>query len=118
MTEIETILDERADDLRSIDDMIFGDVVGVAQAAGQLRDALDAIDTCLDERRFEAAAALGYGDVSSAFIFLQRTLGGLQTADFQKQALISDIAGVVGCAYEDVEPHVDARLKCTQPKPA
>lgn len=33
MNGIETILDARAEDLRAIDDMIFGDVIGLAQAA-------------------------------------------------------------------------------------
>ncbi|MGB3556458.1 MAG: hypothetical protein WBA25_17655 [Jannaschia sp.] len=118
MKEVETILDARAEDLRQIDDAIFGDAVGVAQAAGQLREALDAIDTCLGERRFEAAAALGYRDIASAFIFLQRTLGGLQTAEHRKHGLISDVAQKVRCTYEDVEPHVTARLQCAQPKSA
>lgn len=54
MNGIETILDARIDELRK---------------------ALDAIGDALDERRFEAPAALGYGDITSAFIFLQRTLG-------------------------------------------
>ncbi|MFP7675737.1 hypothetical protein ACG74X_20590 [Marivita sp. S0852] len=71
-----------------------------------------------DTRRFEAAAALGYGDIASAFIFLQRTLGGLQMAEHRKHALISDIAEHTGQTYEDVEPQVTARLETSKPKPA
>lgn len=116
MNEIEMILDARAEDMRAIDDVIFGDVIGVAQAADQLRDALEAIGTALDERRFEAAASMGYGDIASAFIFLQRTLGGLQMAEHRKQALISNVAEEARCTYEDAEPHVLRRLQSAQPK--
>lgn len=44
----------------------MGEVVGVARAVGDLRKTLDA-------RQFEKAAALGYQDLASAFIFLQST---------------------------------------------
>ncbi|CTQ33122.1 hypothetical protein [Jannaschia rubra] len=59
MSDVEAILDARAEDLRAIDNMILGDAAGVAQASDQLRETLNAIRTALDERRFEAAAALG-----------------------------------------------------------
>lgn len=118
MTEIETILDARAEELRAIDDVIFGETIGVAQASDQLRDALDAIDRALDDRRFEAAAGLGYGDIASAFIFLQRTLAGLQSAEHRRDALISDIAALTGQGYEDVAPRVAGRLKTSRPKSA
>ncbi|TDL74162.1 hypothetical protein E2L08_16455 [Palleronia sediminis] len=49
-------MDVRAEELRAIDDMIFGDAAGVAQASDQLREALDAIRTALNERRFGDAA--------------------------------------------------------------
>lgn len=93
---------------------------GVAQAAGDLRkalDALDALDGLLDDRKFEKAAALGYRDIASAFIFLQRTLGGLQSADLDRDAFTSSIAAQLHCAVEDAEPHVSARLQCLRPKP-
>ncbi|MCL3883215.1 hypothetical protein [Marivita sp. GX14005] len=65
MSDVEAILDARAEDLRAIDDMILGDAAGVAQASDHLREALDAIRPALDERQFEAAATFGYGDISS-----------------------------------------------------
>lgn len=116
MTDIEDVLDARGGDLDHLDDTVMGEVVGIAHAAGDLRKALDVLDRVLDERRFEAAAALGYADIASAFIFLQRTLGGLQVAEYRKHALISEVAQEMRLAYEEVEPHVTARLKSSQPK--
>ena len=75
------------------------------------------LEGLLGERQFEKAAALGYQDIASAFIFLQRTLGGLQSADFNRHAFTSSIAEKLQCAYEDVEPHVSARLECLKPRP-
>jgi hypothetical protein len=45
-----------------------------------LRKALGELSASLDRREFEKASAIGYGAVASEFIFLQRTLGGLQGA--------------------------------------
>ncbi|CTQ33121.1 hypothetical protein JAN5088_01901 [Jannaschia rubra] len=39
-------------------------------------------------------------------------------AEHNKHALISDIAEQAGRTYEDVEPHVIARLETSKPKPA
>jgi Cdc6-like AAA superfamily ATPase len=117
MAEAETILAARAAELESIDDTIMCEAAGVAQAAGDLRKALDALDGLLDERKFEKAAVLGYRDIASAFIFLQRTLGGLQSADLDRDAFTSSIAAQLHCAFEDAEPHVSARLQCLKPKP-
>ncbi len=50
------------------------------------------IDVCLDKRNFDKASSLGYNEVSSAFVFLQRTLGGLQSAQLKKEELISEVA--------------------------
>jgi hypothetical protein len=41
---------------------------------------LNHLSASLDRREFEKASALGYGAVTAEFIFLQRTLGGLQGA--------------------------------------
>ena len=77
MADADTILNARAAELETVDHAVIGEVVGIAQAIGDLRKALDALDGLLDERQFEKAAASGYQDIASAFIFLQRTLGGL-----------------------------------------
>jgi hypothetical protein len=117
MTDADTILNARAAELEAVDHAIIGEVIGVAQAIGDIRKSLDALDGLLDERQFEKAAALGYQDIASAFIFLQRTLGGLQSAELDRHAFISSIAEELHCAHEDVEPHVSARLHCLKPKP-
>ncbi|WP_080458687.1 hypothetical protein [Roseovarius sp. A-2] len=95
----------------------MAEVFGVAQAVGDLRKALDALDGQLDARQFEKAAALGYQDIASASIFLQRTLGGLQSAELNRHAFISSIAEELHCAHEDAEPFVAARLLCLKPRP-
>lgn len=117
MADADNILTARRAELEAIDNTIIGEVIGVSQATGDLRKALDALEGLLDERQFEKAAALGYQDIASAFIFLQRTLGGLQSADFNRHAFTSSIAEKLQCAFEDVEPHVSARLECLKPRP-
>ena len=86
MADAESILTARAVELEAIDNTVIGEVVGVSQSIGDLRKALDVLEGLLGERQFEKAAALGYQDIASAFIFLQRTLGGLQSADFNRHA--------------------------------
>lgn len=98
-------------EIQVVDDGIIGETIGVAQALDHLRKALDKVDECLDKRQYEKASGLGYSDVASEFIFLQRTLGGLQHAYHQKQKLVSEIALKSGVGvYEEVEPFVDAVL--------
>ena len=84
---------------------------GVAQAVDKLRKALDKVESCLNNRQYEAVANLGYEDVSSEFIFLQRTMGGLSTAAHDRQRFISDIAGDTRLTYEIVEPLVEAEAR-------
>lgn len=117
MADADRVLDARAGELETVDQVVMGEVVGAAQAIGDLRKALDVLDGLLDDRKFEKAAAAGYQDIASAFIFLQRTLGGLQSAEFSRHAFISSIAEDLQCAYEDAEPLVAARLQCLKPRP-
>jgi len=108
---IENAIAEMSDELKSVDNDLIMDVAGVSQAIDHLRKALNKVEGCLDKRQFEEASSLGYSDVSSEFIFLQRTLGGLQHSYGQKQALVSEIALKSGVGvYEEVEPFVDAVL--------
>ncbi len=96
------------EELKTVDENIIGECIGVSHALGDLRKALDEVDVCLDKRKYSEASRLGYGKVSSAFIFLQRTLGGLQHAYGQKEKLVSEIALESGVGvYEKVEPFVD-----------
>ena len=79
-----------------------GAKVGVSQASSVLRKALDLVASVMKRHDCEEAAALGYSDVSSAYIFLQRTLGDLQSSGYARSELISEIAGQVGYTFEDV----------------
>jgi hypothetical protein len=100
----------------AVDDNLMMETVGVAQALDDLRKALVAVDDCLANRDFEKAAALGYSSVSSGYVFLQRTLGGLQVAYDDKCAMVSDIAVKMGCAYEEALPHVNACMESSCPR--
>lgn len=102
-------------DLAALDDEFFGDVVGVAQAIDALRRALSKLSTALDARQYEKASALGYEEVASEFVFLQRTLGGLQGACLHKEGLVQNLAFALRCPYEDVLPKVDALLASARP---
>ena len=101
--------------------MIFlGDVIGVAQAIGQLEEALEKVNQCLDKREFEKASNLGYSDVSSAFIFLQRCLGGLNGTIGQKEKLIQDIClelcnELDNVRNEEVAPLVEQKIESLKP---
>ena len=65
------------------------------------------IEDRLKNRQYEAVTNLGYRDVASEFIFLQRTMGSLLTAAHRCSSLISDIAGETRLSFEDVEPIVE-----------
>jgi len=88
---IERAVENNKDNISAIDDDFYGDMLGVAQAIGQLKEALDKVSTCLNQREFEQASALGYSDVSSEFIFLQRCLGSLNDTVMQKEKLTQEI---------------------------
>jgi len=105
------------DAIKEVDEQLMADVVGVAHSLSDLRKALDKVDECLNTREFEKAASLGYADVSSGFIFLQRTLGALTSAEHSKESLISDIALKSGSNYEEVEPYINEKLDALKPPP-
>ena len=88
---IENRVAQKKNKIKNIDEDFFGNVIGVAQAVGQLKEALDKVDVCLDQREFKKASSLGYNEVSSEFIFLQRCLGGLHDTVNRKVKLTQDI---------------------------
>lgn len=77
---------------------------GLTLRIDALRKALNQVSAALDARQFEKASSLGYGKVAEEFVFLQRTLGGLQGACLHKERLIQDLAIALHCPYEDVLP--------------
>ena len=101
----------RCNEIAAVDDEITHDVVGVAQAIDDMRKALNEVESCISRRQFEKAADLGYDSVSSGFVFLQRTLGGLHERCMDKTKIVQAIATTLGCAYEEALPHVDAAMQ-------
>jgi hypothetical protein len=91
-------INRRSRELDDIEMTLAIESAGVAQAVDALRKALDKVEACLNNRQYQAVANLGYADVSSEFIFLQRTF-------------ISDIAGELELSYEVVEPLVEAEAR-------
>ena len=114
----DAVLDARAAEIARLDDALMMDVAGVAQAADEMRQSLDALEQLLDMRAFERGAQLGYRDIASAFVFLQRTLGALQGSEHDRSALVSEVASELGCAWEEAEPHVMARMASLRPRDA
>jgi hypothetical protein len=109
--KIITIIDGKSADIETIDNNIMMESVGVAMAIDKLRESLDKVESHLDGREFEKASHVGYQDVAHNFVYVQRTLAGLQTAAYQKAALISNIAQEANTSYEDVAPYVDHKMQ-------
>lgn len=107
---IKNIISDMAEEIQVIDESLMLDVAGVSQALGQLRQALDKVDECLNERQFHQASQLGYSDVSSEFIFLQRVLGALQDTQYKKEGLVSQIALKANTSYEEACPFLDEQM--------
>lgn len=113
---VTALLEQNLEEMDSLDADAIGSTIGVAQAIGELRKALDGLDAHLDAREFERASNIGYRDVTSAFVFLQRTLGGLQSADHASSAFITRMAEQLQCTHEDIASDVKSRMQCYQPK--
>lgn len=104
------------DELEALDQDTVGTVVGVSQAINELTTALEDVDARIHERKYADAAALGYGSVSENFVFLQRTLGDLSGIDDRKAEIVQRLAQQLKCAYEAIEPYVNAALDTMQPR--
>lgn len=115
--KLQEAIQARSEDLKKVDDDLFGEALGVGLAIIDLRKALDEIDAKVGTRQFETAANLGYKDVASAFIFLQRALGGLHKVCMDRDKVVQDIAYALRIPFEGVEPSVNATLSSLQPKP-
>jgi len=115
--KIESVIANRSKEINHVDNDLMMEVVGVNMAIDHLRKALDKVEECLDKRKYEQASSLGYSDVSSEFIFLQRTLGGLLDSVHKSQSLISDIAVESGSNnYEETFAVVKPHMQSLQPK--
>ena len=117
---IEAFIANKAETIKDIDMANIGIVSGVAQAMKQLKEALNDIDTCLDQRDFDKASQIGYEQVAYEFVFLQRCLAGLQDTVAQKEKFIQDICielskTIDNLSYEDVAPYVENKLETLKP---
>jgi hypothetical protein len=118
LQKIFSILDGKASEIEMLDDNLLMETAGVAMALDALRESLDKVETRLDNREFEKASHVGYQEVAHNFVYVQRTLAGLQTAAHHKEAFISNIAQKVCVAYEDVAPCVEQRMQSSVKKSA
>jgi hypothetical protein len=78
---IVSILDGRAAELEDIADNLAVEAAGVSMALKELRKSLEEIAEHLTKREFEKASEAGYGELARNFVYVQRTLAGLQTAE-------------------------------------
>jgi hypothetical protein len=106
-----SIIDGKSADIETLDNNILMETVGVAMAIDKLRDSLDSVELHLNDREFEKASHVGYQEVAHNFVYVQRTLAGLQAAAHQKEALISNIAYEANTSYEDVAPYVNDKMQ-------
>ena len=116
--KISAIVDEHRAAIETLDDDIMMEQVGIAMALDKLRGSLDMLEAHMDERELERASHAGYSEVAHEFVYLQRTLAGLQSVAQQKDAMISNIAQKTNTAFEDVKPFVDERMKSSVKKAA
>ena len=117
---IENTIKKNKDSMHNIDESFYADMSGVAQAVGQLKEALDKVEKYLNQREFEQASALGYSDVSSEFIFLQRCLGSLNDTVMQKEKLVQEICielanKLDNIKNEEVTPFVEKEMESLKP---
>jgi len=108
---IQKAIENAKDKINNVDMSIVGQSIGISQAIDELRCGLDKIDECLHQREYEEASNIGYREIASSFVFLQRTLGGIQDVMGDKDKLVTEIAIKSGVGvYEEVAPFVDAAL--------
>ncbi len=113
---IEDVVAEMSDAIEAADEALIMGVAGVVHSMTDLRTALSSLDSLLSQRRFEKAASLGYRDISSNYVFLQRTLGALQKADDNKAKIIQDVAMKTQLPYEEAAPFVDRLMESSIPR--
>jgi hypothetical protein len=80
--------------------------VPVFQCADAMKKSIDEILQAIESDQFERAAALGYDAFCSNFVWMQRTLGGMNDAAMQCSEAISGVAVDCGLAHEQVKPLV------------
>ena len=103
---IKSSISQRAKELEDAFMNVLIHSAPVLQCADLLKKAIDEIVSCIDSDQCEQAADLGYEDLSSNYIWMQRALGSLKDAAMQCSEAISQVAGDCGLAHEQVKPLV------------
>jgi len=117
MNDLELEIGARKNDIRDLVERSTIENAGCYQAIDQLKEALDDLRTALGEMDYKQVSKIGYKGVSSGFVFLQRTLGLLNSVEMSISELIQDIALKTNRAYEDIEPVVMQLLKREKNRP-
>ncbi len=119
---INKIIDENENSINEIDENLRHDSLGIAQAIDQLKQALEKVEDAINNRDFEHASALGYHEVSSEFVFLQRCLGRLNDTACKKSSLAQNITMEVAqhtsdtrMSYEHISPMIDEKISFVTP---
>jgi hypothetical protein len=97
-------------EVRTYNDKLFGDSLGVHQAVFELKKSLKELTKLMEEEKYEEASSLGYRGVTTNFVFLQRCLAGIQSLAMDLSRVIIDVAERKGLSYEEAEPLVNAVL--------
>jgi hypothetical protein len=101
-------IEARREEMTTVAWDLMNDSVGVLHAESDLRKSLDKVLERLKADDYHAVSQLGYSEVASAFIFLQRVMGGMQMNAYRRVSVISDVAGDAKLTYEQVEPFAEA----------
>lgn len=107
LIRIGSAIDKRAKELDKAHLQVLIHAAPVFQCADALSKSIDAILKAIDLKQYREASDIGYGDLCSNFVWMQRTLGSLSTAAFKLSDTISRVAGDSGVPYEQVKPLVD-----------
>lgn len=103
---VETSIKNRSKELEDA----FWDVIiqstPVYQCADAMKKSIEEILQAIDADQFEKAANLGYRDFCANFVWMQRTLGGINDAAMHFSEAISKVAFDCGLAHEQVKPIV------------
>ena len=106
VNSIKSSINQRAKELDDAFTNVLIHSAPVLQSADLLKKAIDEIVGSIESDQFEHAADLGYEDLSSNFIWMQRALGSLKDAAMQCSEAIAQVAGDCGLAHEQVKPLV------------
>jgi hypothetical protein len=76
----------------------------------ELRNHLEQLETLLQNRLYESASALGYHEVSTGFVYVQRCLGGIEELHLDEQLLVQELARERQCYEEEARDALEAEI--------